>query len=100
MVENTKPKSFFKKNLKQIIILIISLLIFIFLIFFLFFNKNKVDSNGNKINSLPSFNFSFSDLFKPNNNSDIDNNNNSSTTATSSEQYISTNYYFEGLIKV
>lgn len=100
MSENTKPKSFFKKNLKQIIILIISLLIFIFLIFFLFFNKNKVDSNGNKINSLPSFNFSFSDLFKPNNNSDIDNNNNSSTTATSSEQYISTNYYFEGLIKV
>lgn len=93
-------KSFFQKNKKILIILFLAILSFSLLVYFLFFNQ-KTDTNGNKINNLPSFNFSFNNLFNSNNNTDLNDNldNQNASSSEETEDYLE-DYYFEGLIKV
>ncbi len=90
-------KSFLKKNKKIVLILIFAILIFGLLFYFLIVKKNQFDQNGNKINSLPTFNFSFKNLFSDSNN----NSNNVTSTSSSANQGIDiSGFYFEGLLKI
>lgn len=93
-------KNFFQKYKKQLLIIFLAVLTFSLLLYFLFLNT-KTDANGNKVNNLPSFNFSFSDLFNSFKNETGQKIDENATTSIVGE--ISgglEDYYFEGLIKV